>query len=437
MNKSRRNGEIQHGFLGKFKTYKKAGFKEVPDLTTEEKQAQLLEKMKPWAFDPKKIKPKFGFVQAGDVPQPSPTVTPTPSTTPVTPTPTPSSTVTPTVTPTSTVTPTPSITPTQTVTPTVTSTLTPTPTPSATPSVGTMTIFAGPRNTSDILYSTDGINWSTGTNALTSTENIVFGRDRFIFTDGGSGTRNRTAYLTSGSTTTLGGLQSSSYRIQRPAYASWLDKFYTGVNSGTQQYHSPSGITWTAGYTFSTLGTYYCISDEDNQDLLMTRNNGNVYKSSDGVTYDSGTYLGVNSNFQGLRNETLGLTILIDRTATQVSTSTDNTTWSATSVSTLFGGNRIWTNGVAYRPSDGRTLIVSYQGTNAAYSDDGVNWSATTMPNIDGNYYLCVDYVPSPVNLFVALSRSGKVVTSPDGLTWTQRTQTTTYDVFDVTHGVI
>ena len=127
MKRSRRNGEIQHGFIGKFKTYKKLGFKEVPDLSTEEKQAQLLEKMKPWSYDPKKIKPKFSMMAkavsgtTGPVPTPSPTpVDPTP-------TPTPSSTVTPTPTLT------PTNTPTQTVTPTNTSTPTPTPTPSATP----------------------------------------------------------------------------------------------------------------------------------------------------------------------------------------------------------------------------------------------------------------------------------------------------------------
>tara|TARA_R100000951_G_scaffold51546_2_gene43464 strand:- start:6055 stop:7194 length:1140 start_codon:yes stop_codon:yes gene_type:complete len=106
MKRSRRNGEIQHGFIGKFKTYKKLGFKDVPDLSTEEKQAELLKKMKPWSFDPKKVKTKFGFVESGSV-------GPTP--TPVTPTPTPTNEPTPTPTPTSSSTP------------------TPTPTPSATP----------------------------------------------------------------------------------------------------------------------------------------------------------------------------------------------------------------------------------------------------------------------------------------------------------------
>jgi hypothetical protein len=130
MKRSRRNGEIQHGFIGKFKTYKKLGFKEVPDLSTEEKQAQLLEKMKPWSYDPKKIKPKFSMMAKAVSGTTGPVPSPTPTPTNVTPTPTPSSTVTPT--PTSTVTPTPTTT--VTPTPTPTSTLTPTPTPSAGPS---------------------------------------------------------------------------------------------------------------------------------------------------------------------------------------------------------------------------------------------------------------------------------------------------------------
>lgn len=100
MKRSRRNGEIQHGFIGKFKTYKKLGFKEVPDLSTEEKQAQLLEKMKPWSYDPKKIKPKFSMMAKS--------VQPTgPTPTPVTPTPTPTQTNTPTPTPTPSATPAP------------------------------------------------------------------------------------------------------------------------------------------------------------------------------------------------------------------------------------------------------------------------------------------------------------------------------------------
>lgn len=120
MKRSRRNGEIQHGFIGKFKTYKKLGFKEVPDLSTEEKQAQLLEKMKPWSYDSKKIKPKFSMMAKAVSGTTGPVPSPTPTPTSVTPTPTPTATVTPTITPTNTVTPTPTLTPTNTSTPTPT-----------------------------------------------------------------------------------------------------------------------------------------------------------------------------------------------------------------------------------------------------------------------------------------------------------------------------
>ena len=114
MKSSRRKGEIQHGFIGKFKTYKKLGFKEVPELSTEEKQREILNKMKPWVYDASKVKPKFSMMAKA--------VQPTgPTPTPVTPTPTPTNTSTPTPTPSSTVTPTP------------TQTNTPTPTPSSAP----------------------------------------------------------------------------------------------------------------------------------------------------------------------------------------------------------------------------------------------------------------------------------------------------------------
>ncbi|MCH9718062.1 MAG: hypothetical protein K0U52_13415, partial [Gammaproteobacteria bacterium] len=261
MKRSRRNGEIQHGFIGKFKTYKKLGFKEVPDLSTEEKQAELLEKMKPWSYDPKKIKPKFSMMAKS--------VQPTgPTPTPVTPTPTPTITVTPT--------------PTQTVTPTNTSTPTPTPTPSATPAPAcdltyeeytpqVMAIQTGNGGTTTVLQSTDGINWSTVVSPVANAASVTYGNNRFVFGVGtNTGTVDRTAYSTSGEGTapTVGGLQSTNYRISSFAYASWLDKFYTGMNNQGTQYYSTSGITWTAGSSFAS-GNYVSIADEDNQELLM------------------------------------------------------------------------------------------------------------------------------------------------------------------------
>lgn len=44
--------QITWGFLGKRVTYKNHGFKEVPDLTTEEQVQRLLNKTKPWSYKP-------------------------------------------------------------------------------------------------------------------------------------------------------------------------------------------------------------------------------------------------------------------------------------------------------------------------------------------------------------------------------------------------
>jgi len=95
--------KFKHGFLGKISYYEE--FKDVPP-TTEERRKELLEKMKPWEFDPKR--PVFIGGKPGGKPVPSPT--PTPSITPTqTITPTPSITPSATLTPTPTITPSPSV----------------------------------------------------------------------------------------------------------------------------------------------------------------------------------------------------------------------------------------------------------------------------------------------------------------------------------------
>lgn len=117
-------GEFMWGPLGKRKKYKIASFKDVPDLTTEERRRKILEKLKPWKYseaDPflsgdMSVDVEFGgggvFFTA--TPTPTPSVTPFASPTPtitLTPTNTLTPSVTPSITPTQTLTPTPSQTP--------------------------------------------------------------------------------------------------------------------------------------------------------------------------------------------------------------------------------------------------------------------------------------------------------------------------------------
>ena len=91
-------GKITWGVLGKRITYKNQAFKEVPNLSTEERRQQLLEKAKPYTSDD--YLGKAIVVGGGGVYDTTPT--PTPSQTP---SPTPTSTSTPTPTPTPSATP--------------------------------------------------------------------------------------------------------------------------------------------------------------------------------------------------------------------------------------------------------------------------------------------------------------------------------------------
>jgi hypothetical protein len=56
-------------------------YKQVPDLSDEEKKKELIEKMRPYSYDPRKHKVVIGH-NAGAGPAPSPTPTPTPTPTP-------------------------------------------------------------------------------------------------------------------------------------------------------------------------------------------------------------------------------------------------------------------------------------------------------------------------------------------------------------------
>lgn len=118
------DGSFTWGPLGKRRKYINAAFKEVPNLSTEEKRQQLINKMKPYNSEDYLGKEIY-VVGGGGVYDTTPTPTPTQSGPP------PTSTPTPTQTPTQT----------QTQTPTQTQTQTSTPTPTPTPT-GTQTIVS-------------------------------------------------------------------------------------------------------------------------------------------------------------------------------------------------------------------------------------------------------------------------------------------------------
>ena len=171
------DGEFWWGAFGKRKKYKIASFKEVPDLSIEERRKRIMDKMKPWKYseaDPflsgdMSVEVVFGGggVFATATPTPTPSVTPFASPTPTI-----------TITPTNTLTPsvTPSITPTQTLTPTPSQT----PFPPAQISYRTFSGITTPQSTFNLV----GVNFGTSglvvvqiqadTSAFTTTVTSVY-----------------------------------------------------------------------------------------------------------------------------------------------------------------------------------------------------------------------------------------------------------------------
>jgi len=294
-------------------------------------------------------------------------------------------------------------------------------------------IVATFNNNNNLSYSTDAINWSGTTNVLTNTSSIAYGERTILFGRVSSGTHDRVSYLTGGTTTILSDLTSSSVRINGIKYASWLGEFFTSMNSSNTQFRSPNGINWSATTPSGiVVDTYTIETDEDNQQIILINDVGGVFVSTGGTSYSATTTL-ASSAYAIIRNRTLGYTIATKRDSPfSTYISQDNITWSA-QTDNLSG--QTWVYSQSYRESDGRTLVVSYTTNTGSITDDGINWSATTLPDIDGNYYLTSTYVPPPVDLFVAVSRSGKIVTSPDGIIWTQRTESVGGDCFVVDYG--
>ena len=84
--------------------------------------------------------------------------------------------------------------------------------------------------------------------------------------------------------------------------------------------------------------------------------------------------------------------------------------------------NYAW-NGIAWAPALGLFCAVATSGTGERVmtSPDGITWTTRTTPA--DNAWTFVTWSPE-LNLFCAVARSGtgnRVMTSPDGITWTTR----------------
>lgn len=242
----------------------------------------------------------------------------------------------------------------------------------------------------------------------------------------------------------------------------------TGGTSTTTIATTTNGLTWTLRTTPNVGGSGLCAKSDGSRVLLMDQNvsgTGTILSSTDGITWGA---WGTPSAGAGLRNAVwsdvenwyLGVA---GSSTNKVQTSTDGIGWTVRSASTLTSGS--WT-GVAFAPSIDTYVICSpnatgnkvaysvggmtfstvnaiattYQGgeldwspslglfalsfvngtggtTRVATSATGSTWSSCTTPNKD---YWAMTWTPEK-NLWIATG-TNTIMTSTDGLTWTERT---------------
>ena len=181
---------------------------------------------------------------------------------------------------------------------------------------------------------------------------------------------------------------------------------------------SPDGITWTArsaagdndawqAVTYGN-GTFVAVAYGASGDHVMT--------STDGITWTARSAAGDNDKWYDVTYGN-GLFVAVGQGASgdHVMTSPDGTTWTARSAA---GDNDTW-NSITY----GNGLFVAVgqgaSGDHVMTSPDGTTWTARTAAG-DNDTWQSVTYGNG---IYVAVgTATDRVMTSPDGTTWTTRT---------------
>jgi len=217
--------------------------------------------------------------------------------------------------------------------------------------------------------------------------------------------------------------------------------------------------SWTERTASSGLWSRVVYAPELNLFIAISENtfNETMMSSANGFDWD---YVSGSPNFlyDIVWSEELSLFVVVSRTSPYLRTSSDGVTWTGRSVPTTES-----LRAIAWSPELGLFAVVSFDG-DLITSPDGINWTSRTNPNVNAGYSMCwskelavfivgyqnvlaissngIDWTSidtftgiwrsiawSPkLGLFVAVSNSRSyIITSPDGLNWTEISVTSTY----------
>lgn len=212
------------------------------------------------------------------------------------------------------------------------------------------------------------------------------------------------------------------------AYSPSLHLFVSCATTNNYQ-TSPDGITWTARSTMPNqqwLGITWAPGLSLFVACAATGTN-RICTSPDGITWTLRTMAVAKTWWDVAWSPSLNLLVAVSNdggaTATAIVTSPDGITWTSRTVPTLTLG---YMAGVDWSPTLGMFVSCGYQ--EILYSTNGTSW---TNVSVTAGGWHDIAWAPE-VGLFAAVGTTGtnRVMTSPDGITWTQRTTPATSDQF-------
>lgn len=248
--------------------------------------------------------------------------------------------------------------------------------------IGFGSVFVAAGDTGALFSSSDGINWTALSSAVTTKLNAV----------------------------------------------SYYTGTYLVAGAGGVILRSTDAATWTP-QTSGTTNDLYAVSNHGTAGYAATGASGTILYSGDGATWTASTPITANPLYGVTYGN--GIYVAVGAAGTLLS-SVDAVTWTPLTSNTA---NTL--QGIAYAPpaigttSGGTFVAVGANGTVVRSADGGATWATVTSPISPTTVINSVTYGRQ----FIAVADDGTIYTSTDGLTWTLA-QTATAPLHAVTHGL-
>lgn len=208
----------------------------------------------------------------------------------------------------------------------------------------------------------------------------------------------------------------------------WSPELGLWVACGTSYvYTSNDGVTWTQRDISAVFsGTMLSITWSSALGKFCVMGSNKCAVSSDGITWSAGSYSGSGASIAW--SPALGLFVAGGLGTAGIRSSTNGTAWTA-----RYSTSTVTIVGIAWSPELNLFAAVSNAPSGAPLiitSPDGINWTSRTQPFVAGPYYAIT--WSSALGLFVAARSTGQIVTSSDGITWDIRSTPTGEDLLGV-----